>query len=92
MPALGKEISKLYLTENSRKKKAGKKATQLISTLQWNLGTQKQLRVGYLVYLSTRDVPFFRASFSPIFPGTGCQNKAIFLEPIVKTCEKGKFC
>ena len=47
--------------------------------------------VGYLVYLSTRDVLFFRASFSPIFPGPGCQNKAIFLEPIVKHVKRGNF-
>ena len=28
------------------------------------------------------DVPFFGVSFSLIFPGTGYQNKAIFLEPL----------
>ena len=40
---------------------------------------------GYLVYLSDGDVPFFTVSFSPIFPRTGNQKKASFLEPVVKT-------
>ena len=47
---------------------------------------------GYLVYLSDGDVPFFRVSFSPIFSRTGYQKKASFLEQIVKTCQKRKFC
>ena len=47
---------------------------------------------GYLVYLSDGDVPFFRVSFSPIFPRTGCQKKANFLEQVVKTCQARKFC
>ena len=47
---------------------------------------------GYLVYLSDRDVPFFRVSFSPIFSRTGYQKKANFLEQVVKTCQKRKFC
>ena len=47
---------------------------------------------GYLVYLSDGDVPFFRVSFSPIFPRTGYQKKANFLEQVVKTCQKRKFC
>ena len=47
---------------------------------------------GYLVYLSDGDVPFFRVSFSPIFSRTGYQKKANFLEQVVKTCQKRKFC
>ena len=47
---------------------------------------------GYLVYLSDRDVPFFRVSLSPIFSRTGYQKKANFLEQVVKTCQKRKFC
>ena len=49
-------------------------------------------RRGYLVYLSDGDVPFFRVSFSPIFSKTGYRNKANFLEQVVKTCQKRKFC
>ena len=44
---------------------------------------------GYLVYLSSGDVPFFRVSFSPIFARMGYQNKIIFLQPVVKICQKG---
>ena len=47
---------------------------------------------GYLVYLSDGVVPFFRVSFSPIFSITGYQKKASFLEQVVKTCQKRKFC
>ena len=47
---------------------------------------------GYLVYLSDGNVPFFRVSFSPIFSRTGYQKKANFLEQVVKTCQKRKFC
>ena len=47
---------------------------------------------GYLVYLSDGDVPFFRVSFSPIFSRTGYQKKANFLEQVVTTCQKRKFC
>ena len=47
---------------------------------------------GYLVYLSDGDVPFFRVSFLPIFSRTGYQKKANFLEQVVKTCQKRKFC
>ena len=47
---------------------------------------------GYLVYLSDVDVPFFRVSFLPIFSRTGYQKKANFLEQVVKTCQKRKFC
>ena len=47
---------------------------------------------GYLVYLTDGDVPFFRVSFSPIFSRTGYQKKANFLEQVVKTCKKRKFC
>ena len=47
---------------------------------------------GYLVYLSYGDVPFFRVSFSPISSRTGYQKKANFLEQVVKTCQKRKFC
>ena len=46
---------------------------------------------GYLVYLSDEDVPFFRVSFLLIPSGTGYQKKSIFLEPVVKTRQKGKF-
>ena len=47
---------------------------------------------GYLVYLSDGDVLFFRVSLSPIFSRTGYQKKANFLEQVVKTCRKKKFC
>ena len=47
---------------------------------------------GYLVYLTDGDVPFFRVSFSPNFSRTGYQKKANFLEQVVKTCKKRKFC
>ena len=46
----------------------------------------------YLVYLSDGDVPFFRVSFSPIFSRTGYQKKENFLEQVVETCQKRKFC
>ena len=42
--------------------------------------------------LSDGDVPFFRVSFSPIFSTTGYQKKANFLEQVVKTYQKRKFC
>ena len=44
-----------------------------------------------MAYLSDGDVPSFRVSFSPILSRTGYQQKANFLEPVVKTCQKGKF-
>ena len=47
---------------------------------------------GYLLYLSDGDVPFFRVSFLPISSRTGYQRKANFLEQVVKTCQKRKFC
>ena len=47
---------------------------------------------GYIVYLPDGDVPFFRVSFSPIFPRTGYQRRASFLELVVKSCHKRKFC
>ena len=47
---------------------------------------------GDFVYLSDGDVTFFRVSFSPIFSRTGYQKKANFLEQVVKTCQKTKFC
>ena len=37
-------------------------------------------------------MPFCRVSFSPIFTRTGYQKKANFLEQVVKTCKKRKFC
>ena len=37
-------------------------------------------------------MPFFRVSFSPIFSRTGYQKKENFLEQVVKTCKKRKFC
>ena len=46
----------------------------------------------YLVYLSYGNVPFFMVSFSPIFSRTGYQKKANFLEQVVKTCQRRKFC
>ena len=42
--------------------------------------------------LSHGDVPFFRVSFSPVFPRTGYQKKANFLEQVVKTCQERNFC
>ena len=47
---------------------------------------------GYLGYLSDGDMPFFRVSFAPIFSRTGYQKKENFLEQVVKTCQKRKFC
>ena len=44
---------------------------------------------GHSVYLCDMDVPFFRVSFSPIFSRSGYQKKAVFLEPVVKTYQKG---
>ena len=46
----------------------------------------------YLVYFSDGDVPFFRVSFSPIFSRMAYQNRAVFLAPVVKKCQEGKFC
>ena len=43
---------------------------------------------GYLVYLVDGNMPVFRVSFSPLFPGTGYQSKDVFLEQVVK---KGTF-
>ena len=37
-------------------------------------------------------MPFSRLSFSPILSTTGYQKKANFLEQVVKTCQKRKFC
>ena len=37
-------------------------------------------------------MPFFRVSFWPNFSRTGYQKKANFLEQVVKTCKKRKFC
>ena len=45
-----------------------------------------------IVYLSDGDVPFFGVSLSPIFSRTGYQKKANFLEQVVKTYQKRKFC
>ena len=58
----------------------------------WTLDFEVKSRGGYLVYLTDGDVPFFRVSFSPIFTRTGYQKKANFLEQVVKTCKKRKFC
>ena len=44
---------------------------------------------GYLVYFFDRDMLFLRVSLYPIFSRTGYQNKAVFLEPVVKKCQKG---
>ena len=38
------------------------------------------------------DEPLSTALFSPNFSITGYQNKAVSLEPIIKTCQMGKFC
>ena len=46
---------------------------------------------GYLVYLSDGDLPFFMVSFSPILLGRDIK-RAISLEPLVTTFQKGKFC
>ena len=59
---------------------------------QMNCGAEFARGGGYLVYLSDGDVTFFRVSFSPIFSTTGYQKKANFLEQVVKTCQKRKFC
>ena len=48
-------------------------------------------RGGYLVHLSDRDKPFFRASFSSNISQTGYQKMMICLEPVVKICQKGNF-
>ena len=37
-------------------------------------------------------MPVLRVSVSPIFSRRGYQKRAIFLEPAVKICQKGKFC
>ena len=37
-----------------------------------------------------RECAILRASFSPIFARTVYQKRAIFLEPVVKACQKGK--
>ena len=39
-----------------------------------------------------RGCAVFQVSFSPIFSRTGYQKKANFLEQVVKTCQKRKFC
>ena len=44
------------------------------------------------MYLSDGDVPFLRVSSSPIFLEQGFKKKANFLEQVVKTCQKRKFC
>ena len=36
-------------------------------------------------------VPFVGVSFSPNFSRAGYQKKAVFLEPVVETCQRGKF-
>ena len=45
----------------------------------------------YLVSCSDGDVLFSRVSFSPIFPRTGYQKKAVLVESVVKTCLRGHF-
>ena len=57
-----------------------------------SLLSRAKSRGGYLVYLSDGDVPFLRVSFSPISSTAGYQKEEIFLEPVVKRCQKGKFC
>ena len=44
------------------------------------------------VYLSDNDMPFLRVSSSLTISGARYQNKAIFLELVVKTCQTGKLC
>ena len=70
----------------------------LMAAGQWTVrprGARKRadfIMLFHLVFLSYRDVPFFRVSFSPFFSRTGYQKKANFLEQVVKTCQKRKFC
>ena len=49
---------------------------------------------GFFVYLSNGDVPvpFFSLSCLPISYGTKYLEKTIFVEPVVKTSQKGIFC
>ena len=47
---------------------------------------------GALGIFVRRGCAVFRVSFSPIFSRTGYQKKANFLEQVVKTCQKRKFC
>ena len=42
-----------------------------------------------LVYLSHGDVPFFRVLFYPLFLNGVSKRKAILLEPVVKTSQRG---
>ena len=47
---------------------------------------------GALSIFVRRGCAVFRVSFSPIFSRSEYQKKAVFLEPVVKTYQKGKFC
>ena len=47
---------------------------------------------GVLGIFVPRDVSTLRVRFSPMFSRTGCQTREIFLEPVVKTSQKGTFC
>ena len=47
---------------------------------------------GVLSIFVRRGCAVFRVSFSPIFSRIGYQTKASFLEQVVKTCQKRKFC
>ena len=38
-----------------------------------------------------KDVPFLGALCSLLYSSTGCQNKAICLEPVIKSSQKGYF-
>ena len=46
---------------------------------------------GCLLYLSDRDVPFFKVSFSPIFSRIGYQKKALFWSRLLEHIKRGKF-
>ena len=84
-----KRLSKYLLLKNKcLKMQLVKLKLKTVSCLQYSITA----RGGYLVYLSDGDVPFFRVSFSPIFSRTGYQKKANFLEQVVKTCQKRRFC
>ena len=71
--------------------KIGRNLRKMEETKKFTFNLDKSLG-GYLVYLSDGDVPFFRVSFRLFFSRTGYQKKANFLEQVVKTCQKRKFC
>ena len=46
---------------------------------------------GYLILLFNGGCSVFQGIVLPIFSRTGYQKKATFLEPFIKTCQRGKF-